>query len=69
MADKKLTTGGFFRSIIRHAIYGDNENPLTTVVKEGLKHGKAKSKAKVIETEGEESPQADRNPHDEGATG
>jgi hypothetical protein len=67
MSDKKLTTGGFFRKLVRHVVYGDNENPLTTVVKEGIKHGKASKED--IETAGAETPQGpqDRHSHHERA--
>lgn len=58
---EKMTTGGFFRKLIKHAIYGE-PNPITEVIQEGIKHGSEKE-AKVIETQGQE----DRNPVDEGA--
>ncbi len=58
---ERMTTGGFFRKLIKHAVYGE-PNPITEVIQEGIKHGSEKE-TKVIETQGEE----DGNPEHEGA--
>jgi DNA-binding winged helix-turn-helix (wHTH) protein len=64
MTEKKMTTGGFFRALFRHALGGDGENPVHTVIKKGLQ---ANGEAKVIEVEAEEGTQEARNPKHEGA--
>jgi len=66
MSEKKMTTGGFFRALFRHALGADNENPIHTVIKKGLQANG--EEAKVIETKGEEGPQEGRHPEHEGAS-
>jgi hypothetical protein len=64
--EKKMTTGGFFRALFRHALGGDGENPVHTVIKKGLQHGSEKA-SKVIETPGEEVKEGGHPKH-EGAS-
>lgn len=62
--EKKMTTGGFFRGLLRYALTGAGENPVETVIKKGIQaHGEeAKQEGpKVIEVKAEvvkETPQA-----------
>lgn len=56
---KKITTGGFFRMGLRYLLGGGTgENPVTTVIKEGLKaqSEEAKKDGSSIETTAEEKP-------------
>jgi hypothetical protein len=62
MSEKKITTGGFFRMLFRHALGGDGENPIHTVIKKGLANGS--QEAKVIETEAEDSQEAGNSEHE-----
>lgn len=56
---EKLTTRGFFRGMIRSALGLGGENPVQTILKAGLEHGKEEAKkqedAEVIETSAEEA--------------
>lgn len=65
MTQKKMTTGGFFRGLLRRAVYGDKvENPLETVAKAMIKEGPNDGKETVTTTEAQE----DGNPKHEGAS-
>jgi hypothetical protein len=57
MADnKKITTGGFFRMGLRYLLGGaTGEDPVTTVIKEGLKAKHADGEKTVIDTTHEET--------------
>lgn len=66
MTEKKMTTGGFFRGLLRRAIHGDKvPNPLETVAKAMMKEGSNDGK-ETLETTGE--AQEDRNPKHERAS-
>jgi len=64
--EKKMTTGGFFRALFRHALGGEGENPVHTVIKKGLQHG-SKEAPKVIETTVQEVKEGGHPKH-EGAS-
>lgn len=64
MTEKKMTTGGFFRALFRHALGGEGENPVHTVIKKGLQ---ANGEKKVIEVASEEGSQESRHSDHEGA--
>lgn len=54
--NKKMTTGGFFRLGFRYLLGGaTGEDPITTVVKEGLKAKSEDGKKTVIDTTHEET--------------
>lgn len=69
MTEKKMTTGGFFRGLLRHVLTGGaSESPIAHVIQKGLEHGikEANEEAGIIETTGEES-ETHRDSDHEGA--